>query len=177
MTVAPRSRPGIAVGAVHTLDTHVAATLATTAMYGTVSSSAVLSLLSESTEPVHAYAPPAVGAAVVLWLAHLFAHWFGVNVAHRRLPGPHPLLREAAVTSPIALAVVPQLIPFVLADTGLWSEDTASWVWFSLVEAALLGAGLAVGRRRGAGVLRTTGLVVASGLLGTLVIALKEVVH
>ena len=177
VAASPRVVPGSAVAAERGLEAHVAAALATAAMYGTVSSSAVLSLLSESTEGIAEYAPRAGGAAVVLWLAHLFAHWFGAAVAHRRLPGRHPLLREAALTSPIALAVLPQLVPFVLADTGVWSEDTASWVWFGLVEAVLLGAGLAVGLRRGVGVVRTTGFVLAVGMLGTLVIALKELVH
>ena len=174
-------QPGIAPAAADTvegdLDARRTATVASAAMYGTVSSAAVLSLLSESTEPIHDYAPAAVGAAVVLWLAHLFAHWFGASVAHRRLPGRHPLPGEAAHTSPIALAVVPQLIPFVLADLGVWSEDTASWVWFGLVEAVLLGAGLVAGLRRGGGVVRTAGLVLAVGLLGTLVIGLKELAH
>ena len=155
---------------------HDLATLLASALYGTISSTVVISVLDEDAEGPGDYLLRAGSTAVMLWIAHVYSHWLGATIA-RAHADRREALRQAALSSPIALAAVPLLVPILLAWTGSWSVATGSEISAWVAVAVLLGAGLLLGVQRRHGPGGVLACVLGSGVLGFLVIVLEQLVH
>jgi nitrate reductase gamma subunit len=146
-------------------------------VYGTILAAATMSVLSEKVydEPLK-LSGEVVGTLVVFWLAHTFA----LGLAHRAVgddPDADSAYEQLMITWPMVAAGFPLLVPLFLAHVGVFSVNAALWISYILAIAILASWGLAIGRRRGQGALGTVWLMAASGALGVLLIALKELVH
>jgi hypothetical protein len=146
-------------------------------VYGTILAAATMSVLSEKVydEPLK-LSGEVVGTLVVFWLAHTFA----LGIAHRAVgddPEADTAYEQLMITWPMVAAAFPLLIPLFLAHLGVFSTDAGLWISYIMAIAILASWGLAIGRRRGRGVLASAWLMLASGGLGVLLITLKELVH
>ena len=124
--------------------------------------------------------PGLIGAFVVLttvalWLAHVYAHTIGQSVSHeRRLRLPelrHIARREGAIVE----AVLPPVVPLLLASAGLISGQVALWAAFGLGLVVLAVQGVQFARVERFGTLRTVFAVTVNVGVGLILVAAKVV--
>jgi len=112
---------------------------------------------------------------VALWLAHVYAHTIGQSVSHeRRLRLPelrHIARREGAIVE----AVLPPVVPLLLASAGLISGQVALWAAFGLGLVVLAVQGLQFARVERFGTLRTVFAVTVNVGVGLILVAAKVV--
>ena len=166
----------LALDAVRRLGPHALATVLANALYGTISTSVVITVLDGDAEGPGEYVARAGSTAVVLWMAHLYAHWLGAAIVHNDM-GRRAFLREALLSSPVALVAVPLLVPIALSSTRIWSLDTGTEISTWVTLAALAASGLLLARRRRASVRGTIGLIVRCAFLGVVLVVMEELVH
>ena len=146
------------------------------AVYGTIVVAGVLGASDYDEQPealdTGLYA---VSTVLVLWVAHSWAQTLG-----RRLVGGGGLgtaLRHSLGRDwPLVQSVLPPLGAMALARVLGASDETAITIGFWVCVAALCTWGAAIARRERASAGRTVGAALLSGVLGLLLVALKELV-
>jgi hypothetical protein len=146
------------------------------AVYGTIVVAGVLGASEYDKQPealdTGLYA---VSTVIVLWVAHSWAQTLG-----RRLVGGGGLgkaLRHSLGRDwPLVQSVLPPLGAMALAGLFGASDETAISIGFWVCLAALCAWGAAIAHRERASAGRTVGAALGSGLLGLLLVALKELV-
>ncbi len=147
------------------------------AIYGTILTAATMSVVSDKRwDKPFLTSVQVLATLTVFWLAHAYAHGVAVRVTEDH-PRPHELAHDLRATWPMVGAAFPQLAPMVLVGLNVFSYDTGLWIAYGLAVAILASYGVVIGRRRGLGRAGTLKLVAASGVLGLLLITLKEVIH
>jgi hypothetical protein len=158
---------------------HPTAERAARAVYGTIIALAVL--VAYGGEDLDAdpgeIAAAIAGAVVAAQLAELYAGYIGDVIRHERGLGWSEMRHRLEATVAGTLAALVPAVPFVLADAGAISLDTAIEVapWLGL--GTLLGFTLLANRLAGLRGVRS--LMVCAGVLaiGLLLILLKAVAH
>jgi hypothetical protein len=151
--------------------------LTANAVYGTILTEATISVVSEKVydDPIQ-LSLKVLATLVVFWLAHTFA----LGMAEGAIPGGtdrRTIGDQMINTSPMVVAAVPLLLPLFLAEASVFSTDAGLWISYGLATAILAGWGYVIARSRGLGTARTLRLMSITGILGLLLITLKEVVH
>jgi hypothetical protein len=147
------------------------------AIYGTIITAATMSVVSDKRwdEPFLTSAQVLVTLAV-FWLAHSFAQGVAVRVTEDD-PRPHEMAHDLRASWPMVAAAFPQLAPMVLVGLDVFSYDTGLWIAYGVGVATLAGYGALIARRRRLGTAGTVRLVVVIGILGLILITLKELIH
>jgi hypothetical protein len=147
------------------------------AIYGTILSMSVISTASKDPDlgPT-AIALWAAATAVVFLLAHVYSTIVGAGFARPR--EALALVREAFRSEwPLVQgALVPAAVMF-LAPLGLISDDRVSYVAVWTGIAMLFGAGLIIGARENLGWGRRLLIASVNAAIGTLILAMKIIVH
>jgi len=112
----------------------------------------------------------------VFWLAHSFAHGVAVRVTDDE-PHPREMVHDLRASWPMVAAAFPQLAPMVLVGLHVFTYDTGLWVAYGLAVATLASYGVVIARRRRLGTVSTVRLVAVIGILGLILITLKELIH
>jgi len=117
-----------------------------------------------------------VSTAIVLWVAHIYAHGLSESISERRPLRPGVLAALGKRERGIILAAVPPTIVLTLGTIGVFSENTSIWlaIGVGLATLALEGWRYAELER-----LRPPGRLVAVAAnvaLGLLVVGLKVVI-
>lgn len=147
------------------------------AVYGTIVSAGVLAATGPDRSPSALDTAIWVVATVtVLWVAHAWSHAIAAQVVGAA-PGEDGLLRALWADRALVLAALPPtaalaLVRLLGGDDEL-AIDVAAWLCVGL----LCGAGGLVARRQRASPLHATALIVGTGALGALLVALKVLVH
>jgi hypothetical protein len=145
-------------------------------IYGTI---VALSVVVEGARayPDHPGSVAALVAAtaIVFWLAHVYAHWVGHTVAGGGSLSFGELRHLAWRELPLIEAGLLPVLALVLGEIGLVSVSHCYWLAFGLGMILLVGQGVRFARLERLGFLASCAIVVANGLLGLLLIALKLV--
>lgn len=151
--------------------------LTASAVYGVILTEATISVVSEKVydDPLK-LSLKVVATLVVFWLAHSFA----VGMAEGAIPGGterRTVGEQLIDTSPMVLLAVPLLLPLFVADGTALTIDAGLWISYALATVLLTGWGYVIARSRGLGTAGTLRLMSITGILGLLLISLKEFVH
>ena len=117
-----------------------------------------------------------ITTAIVLWVAHIYAHGLSESISERRPMRPDAFVTIARRELGILLAAIPPVVVLTLGTLGLFAENTSIWlaIGVGLVTLALEGWRYAQLEE-----LRATGTLVAVAAnvgLGLLVVLLKVTV-
>jgi hypothetical protein len=112
---------------------------------------------------------------VALWLAHVYAHTIGQSVSHERRLQLAELGHIARREGAIVEAVLPPVVPLLLAATGLISGQIALWAAFGLGLVVLAVQGVQFARAEHFGTLRTVLAVTVNVGVGLILVAAKVV--
>ena len=147
-------------------------------IYGTIVTSATMSVVSDKRwdEPFLT-SLQVLATVVVFWLAHSFAHGMAVRATADSSVEHGDVARDLRATWPMVAAAFPLLVPMVLVGLNVFEYDTGLWISYALSILILASWGLVIGERRQLGRGAKAKLVVACGVLGLLLITLKELVH
>ena len=119
-----------------------------------------------------------MSTAVVLFLAHVYAHGLSESLSERRPLRPSGMLTLAGRELGILLAVVPPSLALLLGAAGVIDETASIWLALAVGLAALALEGVRYARIERLGVTGTLLVVAANAGLGLLVVLLKaEVLH
>ena len=147
------------------------------AIYGTILTAATMSVVSDKRwDKPFLTSVQVLVTLVVFWLAHAFAHGVAVRVTEEE-PHPREMAHDLRATWPMVPSAFPQLAPMVLVGLNVFSYETGLWIAYGVAVAILASYGVVIARRRRLGAGGTAKLVAASGLLGLILITLKEFVH
>jgi hypothetical protein len=142
-------------------------------VYGTIVVMATLTAAYASEKHPWKLAVVVASTALVLWIAHLYAHALSESIAHRRRPAKDDLVFIAHRELGILLAAAAPTVALVLGAVGVLRASTSVWLAFAIGLATLAVEGLRYARfeRFGrAGTLLAIGINLA---LGSCVVALK----
>jgi len=147
------------------------------AIYGTIITAATMTVVSEKRwdEPIST-SGQVLFTVAVFWLAHSFAQGMAVR-ATADGAAPRRFTRDLRSTWPMMAAALPQLAPMALVGIDAFSYDTGLWISYGLAVATVASWGVEIGHRRRLGPPATLRLAAASGLLGLVLITLKEIIH
>ncbi|HST16235.1 MAG TPA: hypothetical protein VLK36_01090 [Gaiellaceae bacterium] len=112
---------------------------------------------------------------VALWLAHVYAHTIGQSVSHERRLQLAELRHIARREGAIVEAVLPPVVPLLLAAAGLLSIQVALWAAFGLGLVVLAVQGVQFARVERFGTLRTAIAVAVNVGVGLILVAAKVV--
>jgi hypothetical protein len=145
-------------------------------VYGTVVVMATLTAAFASESDPWKLAAVVSTTALVLWIAHLYAHGLSESITlDRRLT-----LKEAKTLARrelgILLAAVPPCAALVAGAVGLLEERSAIWLALGLGIGVLAAEGVRYARMERLGRVGMTAAVVGNVLLGLFVVLLKVVV-
>lgn len=119
-----------------------------------------------------------LSTAIVLWVAHIYAHALSESISERRPLRPHVFRAIAQRERGILLAAVPPLVVLTLGTFGLFEESTSIWLALAV---GLVTLGLEGWRYARLEQLHAPGTLVAVAAnvgLGLLVVLLKvSVLH
>jgi hypothetical protein len=119
-----------------------------------------------------------LSTALVLWVAHIYAHALSESISERRPLRPHVFRAIARRERGILLAAVPPLVVLTLGTFGLFGESTSIWLALAV---GLVTLGLEGWRYARLEQLHAPGTLVAVAAnvgLGLLVVLLKvSVLH
>lgn len=142
-------------------------------VYGTVVVMATLTAGYATEKHPWKLAVIVASAALVLWIAHLYAHGLSESIVHnRRLTGEEVLgivRRELG----ILLAAVGPVVALVLGALGVFGETTAVWLALGVGLVTLAAEGIRFARLERLGPLGIVVAMAANVGLGLLVVALK----
>lgn len=141
-------------------------------VYGTLTAMATVTAFGNETHPWK-LAELVAATAVVLWLAHIYAHGLSQSIAARTPLRVQDLKRIAERENGIVLASVPPASALVLGAIGLIREERAVWLAIGVGLATLVVEGLRYARLEQLGRLRALGAIAANLTLGLVVVALK----
>lgn len=145
-------------------------------VYGTVVVMATLTAAYASESNPWKLAAVVSTTALVLWIAHLYAHGLSESITlDRRLT-----LREGKTLARrelgILLAAVPPCAALVAGAIGILEEKTAIWLALAIGIGILAAEGVRYARMERLGRLGVTAAVVGNVLLGLFVVLLKVIV-
>ena len=119
-----------------------------------------------------------LSTAVVLWVAHVYAHGLAESLSEGRPVRVAVVRRLAGRELGILLAVVPPSLALLLGAVGVLDETASIWLALAVGLLALALEGLRYARIERLGVPGTFLIVAANTALGLLVVLLKaEVLH
>ena len=147
------------------------------AIYGTIIAAGVLAATGPDEDPrALETALYVVATAGVLWIAHAWSHTIAAQVAGAA-PAEHGLAHALRAAAALALAALPPAATLALVRLLGGGDELAIEVATWLCVGLLCGAGGLVARRHRVGPLQAAALVVGTGALGALLVALKTLVH
>jgi hypothetical protein len=111
--------------------------------------------------------------AVVLWLAHVYAHALGHSVAHNEHLSLAEVGHIARREGSIVEAAVPPVAALLLGAFGVISTHAAVWIAFGLGLVVLAVEGIAFARVERLALVGTVAVVALNLSLGALLIGLK----
>ena len=171
MTDEPIRRTSFARGVEHVLF-GVGPSIAGT-VYGTVVVMATLTAAYAGEKDPWKLAAIVFSTALVLWVAHLYAHGLSESIVEKRHLRRDELRALVRREIGVLLAAVGPVVALLLGALGVVGETTAVWLAMGAGLLTLAGEGVRFGRMESLG---PAGMVVATGLnlgLGLLVVALK----
>jgi hypothetical protein len=119
-----------------------------------------------------------LSTAVVLWIAHVYAHSLAESLSEGRPLRVGGVRRLAGRELGILLAVVPPSLALLLGAVGVLDESASIWLALAAGLVALALEGLRYARVERLGLAGTLLVVAANTALGLLVVVLKaEVLH
>jgi hypothetical protein len=113
------------------------------------------------------------GTAVVLWIAHLYAHGLSESISEHRPLRRGDLTHIARRELGIVLAAVAPTAALVLGAIGLLHESAAVWLALAIGLVTLGAEGVRYARLEDLGLAGTVAAVVVNLALGAMVVALK----
>jgi hypothetical protein len=171
MTSAPDKRPnrsqtlaGLAFGA----GSAIAGTV-----YGTVVAMATLTAAYASEKHPWKLAIIVASTAIVLWVAHLYAHVLAESIRHERRPLWSEVTSVARRELGIVLAAAGPVAALVLGATEVVSDKASVWLAFAIGLATLFAEGVRYSRIERAGFLVSAAAIGTNLGLGLVVVALK----
>lgn len=119
---------------------------------------------------------------VVFWVAHVYAELISHGVVRADEPATggqrvRTLLTTMAHEWPIAQAAFPTAIALLLASAGLYERRTGVVVALVLAMLALVGWGLAIGRRGGRSWAGSLLIALGSGAIGAVIVLAELALH
>jgi hypothetical protein len=114
-----------------------------------------------------------LSTALVLWIAHLYAHGLSESIAHNRRLSRDDLTAIARRELGILLAAAAPVAALVLGAVGLLGSSASVWLALGLGLATLAVEGVRYARLEHLGRAATLGAIGANLALGLLVVALK----
>jgi hypothetical protein len=145
-------------------------------VYGTVVVMATLTAAYASEHDPWRLAVIVSTTALVLWIAHLYAHALSESITHDRRLSRGDVTGIAHRELGILLAALAPCAALLLGAIGIFRESTAVWVAFGIGLTTLAAAGLRYGHMERLGRLGMIGAVVANIALGSFVVLLKVLV-
>jgi hypothetical protein len=145
-------------------------------VYGTIVVMATLTAAYASQKHPWKLAGIVASAAVVLWLAHLYAHGLAESIVKNRRLTTDELRALLGRELGILLAAVAPTTALVLGALGVFRETTAVWLAMSVGLVTLAAAGVRFARLERLG---PVGIVAAASInlaLGLLVVAMKVLI-
>jgi hypothetical protein len=142
-------------------------------VYGTIVVMATLTAAYATETHPWKLAGIVLSAALVLWIAHLYAHGLSESIVQERHLSRDELSAIVRRELGIPLAAAAPTAALVLGAIGLFGETTAVWLALAVGLVTLTAEGVRFARLEGFGLV---GTVVAMGLnlaLGLLVVAMK----
>lgn len=141
-------------------------------VYGTITAMATVTAFGNEKHPWR-LAVLVASTALVIWIAHLYAHGLSESISLRRPLRPVTLASIARREFGIVLAAVLPTTMLVLGAIGLLREKSAVWLALGIGLATLTVEGARYARLEGLGLTGTVAAIAANVFLGLLVVALK----
>ena len=141
-------------------------------VYGTITAMATVTAFAKETSSWQ-LAQLVAGTALVLWIAHLYAHGLAESISVRRALRAEALLPIARREFGIVLAAVLPTTAIVLAALGVLRQSSAVWLALAIGLATLAVEGARYARLEGFGFSGTAAAIGANVAVGLLVVALK----
>jgi hypothetical protein len=145
-------------------------------VYGTVVAMATVTAAYATEKHPWKIAVVMWSTAIVLWIAHLYAHGLSASLSEGRRLGRRELLLIGGRESGILLAAVGPGVALILGAVGLLAERTAVWMALGVGLATLAAEGVRYARLERLGLTSTLAVTAANLGLGVLVVLLKVVV-
>jgi hypothetical protein len=144
-------------------------------VYGTVVVMATLTAAYANEKDPWKVATIVASTMLVLWIAHLYAHFLSQTIEQTRLSlrALRPIARQELG---ILLAAVLPVVSLTLGAVGLLKESTAVWLAIGIGLFTLAAEGVRYARLEGLGRLGTLAATGVNLSLGLLVVALKVTV-
>jgi hypothetical protein len=142
-------------------------------VYGTIVVMATLTAAYASEKHPWKLAGVVASTALVLWIAHLYAHALSESLARGRRVAKEDLVFIAHRELGILLAAAAPTVALVLGAFGLLRASTSVWLAFAIGLATLAIEGLRYARLEGLGRAGTLVAVAVNLALGSCVVALK----
>jgi hypothetical protein len=146
-------------------------------VYGTIVTMATLTAAYATEKDPWRLAAIVASTALVLWVAHLYAHALSETIAQGARPGRRTLYAIARIEIGILFAAVAPVIALALGAGGVLREPAAIWLALSIGLVTLAVEGFRFARLEHFSLWRT---LVATGVnlaLGLLVVLLKVTVE
>jgi hypothetical protein len=145
-------------------------------VYGTVVVMATLTAAYATEKDPWRLAAIVVTTAVVLWIAHLYAHALGETIAEGHRPSRRTLVAIARLEVGILIAAVGPAVALVLGSAGILHETAAVWLALAIGLVTLGVEGLRFARLERFGITATVVATCVNLGLGLLVVLLKVAV-
>jgi hypothetical protein len=149
-----------------------------TSIYGTILSTSLIAAYSEDpgSDPVQVGVAVLV-AALVFWVAHAYSDALARGLIGSGGGGLVRIREELAREWPLVTGAALPVLPLLLSPLGILSDYNAESVAIASGVVLLTAIGVAIAWRRGTGLLGIVFSAAASALFGTVVVALKAIVH
>lgn len=168
-------RPGISRTAAHLVvgvDEGIAG-----AVFGTITTMATITAYGKAfPDSAWRLEELVVTTAIVLWIAHVYAHALSDSITERRPLRAHNLRSIARREVGILLAAVPPTVILTLGTLGLFDENTTIWLAIAGGLATLAYEGKRYADLERLGALGTLVAMAANVALGLLVVLLKVLI-
>ena len=142
-------------------------------VYGTIVVMATLTVAYTTEKELWRLAAVVAGTALVLWIAHLYAHGLSESIEKRRRLSRAEGLAIARRELGVLLAAVGPTIALALGAVGLLDLSNAVWLALAVGLVTLAVEGVRYARLEGFGSAGTVAAVTVNLALGSMVVALK----
>jgi hypothetical protein len=142
-------------------------------VYGTVVAMATLAAAYASEKHPWKLAVIVASTAIVLWIAHLYAHTLAESIRHERRPTRDDLTSIARRELGIVVAAAGPVIALVLGALGVLGDTASVWLALGIGLLILAAEGVRYARFERAGFLVSVAAIGTNLGLGLLVVALK----
>ena len=142
-------------------------------VYGTVVAMATLTAAYASEKHPWKLAIIVASTAIVLWVAHLYAHTLGESIRHERRPSRDDVTSIARRELGILLAAAGPVAALVLGAAGALGDTASVWLAFAVGLVILAAEGIRYARFERAGFVVSVAAIGTNLALGLVVVALK----